>query len=165
MIRIFIFLGMFCVLTSCNNTPTNTPASEKQITPAPPLKPQPTGEQLYPSVQGSIIEELWNTCTGVDYIYYNFNFSMNRAAQNDVRNSLIHISNTPALIRPECKPIGRIMFKDDDGIKLEADMFFSKNCTYFVFMEDNKPKYANFMSDEGIKFFNNVFTKMKIPIQ
>ena len=164
MLRIFIFLGMFCLITSCNNEPTNTPPPAAPIT-APVAKSQPTGEQLYPSVDGKVIEELWETSTGVDYIYYNFNFSMNRSQQNDIRNSLIHISNTPALIRKDCKPIGRIMFKDDNGIRLEADMFFSKNCSYFVFMEDNKPKYANFMSNEGIKFFNNVFTKMNISIE
>ena len=77
----------------------------------------------------------------------------------------MHIAQQPALIRSDCKPIGRIMFKDDDGIRLEADLFFSKNCSYFVFMENNKPKYANFMSDEGVKFFNNVFSKMNIPIK
>jgi len=163
MLRIFIFLGMFCWMTSCNNgsTSSTTPNSKTATVPSPP----PTGKQLYPSVDGKVIEHLWNNCTGVDYIYYNFNFSMNRDAQNDIRNSLIHIGKEAALIRDDCKPLGRIMFKDDDGIKLEADLYFSKNCTYFIFMENNKPVQANFMSDEGIKFFNGVFSKMNIPTQ
>jgi len=154
MFRILILLGIFSFTVSCNN-PTTKPKTP----------PQPVGKQLYPSVDGKVIEHLWNNCTGVDYIYYNFNFSMNRDAQNDIRNSIIHIGKKTALIQDNCKPIGRIMFKDDDGIKLEADLFFSKNCTYFIFMENNKPVQANLMSDEGIKFFSNVFKKMNIPIQ
>ena len=163
MLRLFIFLGMFCWITACNNSSTSKPKPIEQTAPAPP--PTPVGKQLYPSVDGKVIEYLWNNCTGVDYIYYNFNFSMNRDAQNDIRNSLIHIGKQPALIQDNCKPLGRIMFKDDDGIKLEADLYFSKNCTYFIFMENNKPVQANFMSDEGIKFFTNVFSKMNIQTQ
>jgi len=165
MFRLLFLLGIFCLAISCNdnNTNTSTPTTPKQITPAPP--PQPVGEQLYPSVPGEVIKYLWDNCTGVDYIFYNFNFSMNRAEQNDIRNSLIHIGNQTALIQKSCKPLGRIMFKDDDGIKLEADLFFSKGCTYFIFMENNKPVQANFMSDEGVKFFQNVFSRMNIPTQ
>jgi len=162
MFRILILLGIFCLAISCNNTNTSTPTPSNPSTPPPP--PQPVGEQLYPSVSGEVVQHLWDNSTGVDYIMYNMNFSMNRKEQNDIRNSLIHIGNQPALIQKGCNPMGRIMFKDDDGIKLEADIYFSNSCKYFVFMENNKPVQANFMSDEGIKFFANVFNNMKIPI-
>ena len=163
MFRILILLGIFCLGFSCNNPATKPQTPPQQAAPPPP--PAPVGEQLYPSVSGEIIKHLWDNCTGVDYILYDLNFSMNRTAQNDVRNSLIHIGNKPALIQKNCKPIGRVMFKDDDGIKLEADLYFSNNCTYFVFMENNKPVQANYMSDEGFKFFKNVFERTKVPMQ
>ena len=161
MYRILFLLGIFCLVISCNNT-TTKPKNPSTPTTAP--SPPPVGEQLYPSVSGEVIKHLWDNSTGVDYIMYNMNFSMNRTEQNDIRNSLIHIGDQAALIHKGCKPLGRVMFKDNDGIKLEADLYFSQQCKYFIFMENNKPVQANFMSDEGIKFFNNVFNNMKIPV-
>lgn len=162
MFRTLILLGLFCLAISCNNKNTPQGSTPQQTTSTTP--PQSAGEQLYPSVSGEVVKHLWDNSTGVDYIMYNMNFSMNRTEQNDIRNSLVHIGNQAALIQKGCKPLGRVMFKDDDGIKLEADLYFSQKCKYFVFMENNKPAQANFMSDEGVKFFTNVFNNMKLPI-
>ena len=38
---------------------------------------------------------------------------------------------------------------------LDGDFYFSTGCTYFVFEKNREKVYANYMTDDGIQYFNS----------
>ena len=86
---------------------------------------------------------------------------MNRTEPQDIQHTLSHISAQPALINENCPPIGRMLFYQKGNIALEARVYYSPGCSYFVFLENQKPVYANFMTSAGMTFFNDVIGKFK----
>ncbi len=43
---------------------------------------------------------------------------------------------------------------------MEADFyFFGEGCTYLVFYENKKPKYANYLTQEGVAYYNQFFAQ------
>ncbi len=165
--RFFLFIIVSLFAFSCNNTEkakqVSTPAQTQ--TPTPPKQPTPVqGKQLYPSIPRATIQSLWQECDYVDYSFINLPLSMNRQEMNDIRHTLTHISEQPALINDQCPLLGSMLFYQKGELALEGNIYYSPGCTYFVFMENNKPKYANFMSSDGIAFFKDImgkFSKMQ----
>lgn len=151
----FFCLVLFLFATSCQNnapteenTETSTPQEEQP-------KLVPAGEFL-PSVPVEKLEYLWTNCDYVDYVFYELPISMSLDTKNSIQYVLSHIAENPASLRPDCKPIGRIFYQVEGENYLEADLYFSNGgCTYFVFLEDGKPKYGNYMTEDGAKYMNN----------
>ena len=156
--RFLFFLVVGLLFFSCKNTEK----AKQTTTQTPPPKQQQIqvqGKQLYPSVPLEKIQSLWNDCDYVDYSYINLPLSMNRKDLNDIRHTLAQISEQPALINDRCPAIGNILFYQKGEIALEANIYYSQGCNYFVFLENNKPKYANFMTPSGIAFFKDIMDK------
>lgn len=160
--RFTLLFSLLLVLAifGCQNEQTET--AEKP-TPAPAQKEEPkmvpAGEFL-PSVPIEKLEYLWNNCDYVDYVFYDLPISMSLDVKNSIQYALSHIAENPASLRPDCKPIGRIFFQVQGENYLEADFYFSNGgCTYYVFLENGKPKYGNYMTEEGAKYMNNNLTQ------
>ncbi|MEM6965343.1 MAG: hypothetical protein AAF573_11295 [Bacteroidota bacterium] len=169
MIRWITILVLIFSIGACKEQSNKTAANEKNQTAAtpPPTPPsQPTkvrGEVLYPSVPTELVASLWENCDYVDYTYDNLPLSMNRKEKRDIQHSLYQISNEPALINNSCTPLGSVLFYQNNEIALEGRIYYSPGCNYFVFLENNKPKYANFMTKDGVIFFKDItekFSKM-----
>ncbi|RMG78784.1 MAG: hypothetical protein D6714_17435 [Bacteroidetes bacterium] len=155
---LFLAIALFCF--SCKNEPG---ASSSQAAPA----AQPQGEML-PSLPTEKLQYLWENCDYVDYIFYNLPISMSLNEKSSIQYALRHIAADPARIDPNCKPIGRIFYQVKGENVLEADIYFQQGCTYFKFLENNKPAYANYMTDEGIRYLNENIsrgTQMKNQVQ
>jgi len=90
----------------------------------------------------------------VDYIFYNYPFTLSLTEKGSIQFSTRHFAEEPAPLRPECKAAGRVTYQINGDIVLEGDFFFSTGCTYFVFYEKQEKKFANYMTDDGIKYFN-----------
>lgn len=154
-IFIFICIGLF----SCK---------EKNTKPEVKVDPQltvPAPSQIKLDV-GSIPEEefmkMYNNASYVDYIFYNLPFSISQNDQSSVRSNLGMISSEPLTSLQEgCKPIGREFFQIDGVVAFEADLYYSEGCFGYVFMKDEKPIYANKMSEEGLKFYGNLIEQAK----
>lgn len=160
--RFYLFFIISLFTFSCNNPgKVKQPTTTQTQTPPPTQKQQipVQGKQLYPSVPVEKIQSLWNDCDYVDYSYINLPLSMNRKELNDIRHSLAQISEQPALINDRCPLLGSILFYQKGDIALEANIYYSHGCNYFVFLENNKPKYANFMTASGITFFKDIMDK------
>ena len=50
-------------------------------------------------------------------------------------------------------------------IFLEAEMYFSPDCAYYVFLKNNKPAFANEMTTDGIAFFNQSFQQVGAEVR
>jgi hypothetical protein len=132
--------------------------SGKQPEPKPtptPAAPAPEPAATLPSVSLALLERIWKEGTQVDYIFYDYPFTMSLNDQPSIQYALKQIAENPAPLKPECKPAGRVSYQIKGNIVLEGDFYFSTGCTYFVFEENRQKKYANYMTDEGIKYFNN----------
>ncbi|HFA48652.1 MAG TPA: hypothetical protein ENJ95_06475 [Bacteroidetes bacterium] len=148
---VFCFAIIF-LFFSCNTDKTaKAPASEEAAAPAP--APAPPAATL-PSVPLEILQKIYQKGTQVDFIYYNYPFTSSLSEKPAIQNATRHIAETPAPLDPNCKTAGRVTYQVDGDIVLEGDFYFSTGCTYFVFYENQKKKYSNYMTDEGVNFFN-----------
>jgi len=126
------------------------------------------GVDLLPSIDISVLENLWENCDFVDYVYYELPISASLDNQASIRSSIQHIAEQPAAKINDCKAIGRVFYQIEGENVLQGDIYFSRGCTYFLWL-DKKGKYfaGNLMMDSALKFFaNNIQAAMgKIPVQ
>lgn len=158
-----ILLSLYsCSDNSNNSTTTAPPPPTVESKAIPELKPLP-----YPSIPDELAQDLYNRCDFVDYIFYDptlpMSISLNEVGS--IRSTFSHFLRDPAMSNGTCKATGRVMFQHQGEYITEADFYITNSCTYFIFMVDQKPTYANAMSDEGIKFFRTNITQAKASVQ
>lgn len=147
--NITLILCLF-LFAACNSNEGNSSQS-------PDTTAAPTAEEaLYPSISVDEMKNLWNNTTSIDYLFYELPISMNMVEKAAIQSTLKQISNVAPPIKKDCKAMGRVFFQSNGESLAEADFFFAPGCTYFVFMENQKPVKANLMTPEGIKFFQNL---------
>ncbi len=164
MVRLLLIFATIFFLFSCGNTKpkkTTQPSTSAIQQPTPVAPIQAKGEELYPSVPTDLIRSLATNCDYIDYSFDHYPVSMNRSEPQDIKHTLMQISAQPALINKDCPPIGRMLFYQKGSIALEARVYYSEGCSYFVFLDNQKPVYANFMTASGISFFKDVIGKFK----
>ena len=150
---LFLFVSLL-LFSACGNS-TN---SEAETT-------VQNAEPMLPSFPLEKLEYLWQYCDYIDYIFYELPISMSLDTKAAIQYSLSHVAQTTPPAMPQCKPVGRVFYQVDGENYAEADLYFSQGCTYFVFMEDQKPTYANYMTDEGIQYMNNNLAQVQNKIQ
>ena len=139
-------------VSSCTNgdTKTTTNATAERVAP---VQAEASGPQI-PSVPQELMLKLYDECTYLDYIFHDLPFSMSQDETSSIRANLNYISTTPLGSIPSgCKPIGRQFFHIGGDIVAEANVYFSKECKFYVFVDGETPLYANVMSQEGENFF------------
>lgn len=150
---------LFWSCGSGNNTSetdnTDSPTTQNEVA------SQAPATATLPAFPKDSILVLFDQCDYIDFVFYNGNFSISQNEQASIRSSLGHISPEAAPMQPECKPMGRIFYQINGENRAQADFYFSQNCLYYIFMEDNKPKYANKMTEQGFNFFKNIFTQIQ----
>ncbi len=124
-----------------------------------------------PSLPVQTAQMLFEQCDYVDYVFYELPISMSLYEKPSIQRAVRHISATPAAMDPRCKPVGRIFFQIEGENVVQADIYFTPGCTYFVFLdEQGKPQYGNQMTDECIQYLNNNFmhaglNKAVVPLE
>lgn len=108
-----------------------------------------------PSVPLELLEKIWQEGTQVDYIFYNYPFTMSLPDKASIQYAVRHIAEGTTTLKPECKAAGRVTYQINGNIVLEGDFYFSTGCTYFVFEKNREKVYANYMTDDGIQYFNS----------
>lgn len=163
-LRFFTLLCFFVFYSSCtepgSSNTKNSPTTTNQP-PAVETKIKSNGKALYPSIPFETIKALYERCDYVDYSFENLPFTISRQEPSDLRHSIAQIAQEVALVDNNCPPFGRMVYYKDGEIALEGLIYFSKGCNYFVFLENNQPKYANFMTPSGVQFFNSLLTQFK----
>lgn len=113
-----------------------------------------------PSLPQDQIQKLHNEVTYIDYIFYNLPFSISQDDKPSI-NSNLQLLSTQQLgpIALTCKPIGREFFHIGGIIAFEAEIYFQDGCYGYVFLENEKPTYANKVSESGMKFYTNIISQ------
>jgi hypothetical protein len=81
--------------------------------------------------------------------------------QEDIIQSLRSIGSESPISTEGCKAFGKMFFQIKHRLFLEADIYFSNGCTYFVYIINGVPVWSNEMSTEGVVFFNEVLKQKK----
>ena len=159
--RNLLVLALFAVsLLACNGEQKKSETTETQ--PAAPAPAAPAATNL-PGIPMEILQNLWDNCDGVDYVYFDLPISMSLDNKPAIQNALSQVARQPAPLLPQCKPIGRIFFMIKGENVQMAELYFSTGCTYFVFLDKDKPAYSNYMTPQGIQYFNNIFSQAGYP--
>ncbi len=149
--RLFISIAFFSILFfSCKNSNPPTPAS--------PAKAVELGPEV-PGIPTDVMVQLLNQCTYIDYIFKDLPFSVSQNEDPSIDQNIRFIdSSKPVGHLPQnCTPIARKFFQINGEIVYDVDVYFSNNCTFYVFVDkQNKPIYANYMTPAGIEFYNNI---------
>ena len=150
MLRLIIASVFISILFSCN---TKTDAPEK---PTPPTTQQPAAPpaEMLSSVPLELLQKIFAEGTQVDYIYHYYPFTASLTEKGAIQGAVRHVSETPCPAKPPCNPAGIITYQIDGDIVLRADFYFESNCTMFIFYDKDKNKYGNYMTQEGVNFFN-----------
>lgn len=146
-INILLSLSICFLMLSCQNPS----GSKAKAVP----KPVVTGPVL-PSVPNDVMKELWEECDYTDFIFHHLPFSMSQDQKQSIQSTLSYVSAEPlGSIVAGCKPDARQFFHIKGEIVREADVYLKDGCYFYVFVENEKPVYANKMAENGVSFFTN----------
>ena len=110
-----------------------------------------------PALPDADMIKLRNETTYIDYIFHELPFSVSQDDKPSIQSNLSLISpQKMGAIGMDCKSIGREFFQIDGTIEYEAEVFFQDGCYGYVFYVNQKPTYANKISQSGITFYNNL---------
>jgi len=121
-----------------------------------------------PSVPQDLIEKLLDECTGIDYIFDTWPVSMSQDEDASIDQNVMFIDFKRPVghIPPNCKKEGRKFMKMGADEAYMVDFYFGDNCNFYVFRDkQNKPLYANYMTNAGINFYQNIFAQVKGAVQ
>lgn len=166
MARIILVITLSFFMMACEGCQKGTSSTTDTAvtTPAPaetPAAPATAASATYPSIAGETVKMLWDKCDYIDFVFYYLNFSMSQKVQNSIRATIAQISTAVPEIDPNCQPIGRIFFQAEGVNIMEADIFYSNGCAYYIFYEDGKYAYANQMLPTAEKFYDNIFKQVQ----
>ena len=116
-------------------------------------------QNTLPPMPSQDIKTLWDRCDYIDYLFFNTDFTLSQDDKASIQQFVSFLSNQPAKEKHDCESLGRVFFQEKGEILYEADFYFKKGCTYLEFLENNKPKWHNELTPQGIKFFLNLFKK------
>ncbi len=121
----------------------------------------------YPSIPKETMEKLWSDCTNIDLIFTTLPYSVSTNNNQDSRPLLMHISTDAAFVDNKCPITASVVYLSNGKIVLESNLYYSNNqrCQYMVFLENGQPKYANYLSQQGKDYFNQLFNNVKVNPQ
>jgi hypothetical protein len=148
---VFFFSGL--LVAGCSES---TPSTTEVPPPAAPQQQAISQAPLYPSFPIEKVEYLFQNCDYIDYIFFDLPISMSIKEKPSIQYNITHIGSQPARQLPNCKPVGRLFYQVKGENVEQAELYFSQGCTYFVFLENDQPKYGNMMTDKGIEYLNGM---------
>lgn len=142
LLKTFVLCAIIATSVGCQNSPKTVAAPEVQL-----LKALPQ------DIKQNLIEK----CDYIDYTFYNFDFSMSQADPNAVKSNIALLSDEVQTTIPAgCKPIGRKYYHINGEIVVEAELYFSENCVFYIYKDDNTTLFGNKLSPAAVNFYNNI---------
>lgn len=160
--RIILWSCFFLVLSSCGDTAKKENAASKSTeVSSPPTVTNATQAGL-PSITLEEMQILYDQADYIDLIFYNMDFSMSVNDKPNVQRVVTFVDKSQPNPNFTCPTMGRIIFQKNGEILIEADMHIDKTCSHFVFFKNGKKAFANNISEQGKKYFSQIFSKVKV---
>lgn len=67
--------------------------------------------------------------------------------------------------KPSCPQIATAYIKSQGEQVGQIGVFLGADCAYYVFYEDDKPTHANWMAEDGVRFFNKFLQQINTTPQ
>lgn len=157
--RLLFLASCLLFLCYCGNNNSASSNSTNKTTPTASASAAATAS--YPSIPVERLEYLWNNASYMDVVFYELPVSMNQSTLESIRTTLAHIAEEVPAISPNCKSIGRIFFQVGPKNVESAEIYFQPGCTFYLWLENDKPTYANQMTEDGVAFYNNIFKSVQ----
>jgi len=160
------FLSVICVilfLIACKEEAKKQPQAEQKVAPAVDMS-QPE----IPGITKEVLIRLLDQCTYVDYIFHSLPYSISQNEDPSIDMNISYIDYTKPLgrIPKDCKPIGRKFFHINGEIVYDVDVYLTNQCKFYVFMDkNNKPIFANYMTEAGLKFYADMASRARGAVQ
>ncbi len=161
-IPILILVSCLSILLGCKGKSSSTTNSTASSPPAATTPTPAAAAHPLPSITLEEMQKLYNECDYIDFIYYNMDFSMSVNTPTNVQRVVTFVDKTQPSANATCPAMGRIIYQKDGETLLEADMHYSQDCQHFIFYKDNKKVYANNMTQQGIAYFQQMFSQVKV---
>lgn len=156
--KYFTLLLFSLLLLQCNNDPKTEGDIANSTSTVAPAQTVAT----YPSITEEKMKYIYDNCDYIDFIFYDVDFSMSQNQRPAIIQTIGGVSTTAAPIDTNCKPVGRVFFQVQGINALEADLFFTGNCMYYIFLENGTYTYANLMTPQAATFYQKIFTEVSI---
>jgi hypothetical protein len=158
----FFLFALILVLSSCKSDKSGKNASQPEANSIQKPVPEQAGPDI-PGVPKDILITLLNKCNSIDYIFHDLPVSMNQTEDADINQNIgfIDFNRPVGQLKSGCKPIARKFFQVPGQNSYDADVYFSENCQYYVFVDkSNKALYANYMTNVGVEFYKNILNQV-----
>jgi hypothetical protein len=110
-----------------------------------------------PSISEELVKKLYEETDYIDYIFHDLPISVSMETKADIQTNVGMISTTPVgKIPANCKSIGRKFYNSKGNTLLGADIYFSSDCAFYVFLDGEKKLYANKMTEGGLNFYQKI---------
>ena len=103
-----------------------------------------------------MIQRIQNEGTQLDIVFPGKPMSVSQSNKQSILQSVSFFSKAPAPDPIPCNSMGRIFYAADGENLYDIEVYFEQNCTYFVFLENDKRIGACLMSPQGVNFFNQI---------
>ena len=121
---------------------------------------QVLSEPVYPTLPIELHKKLYYEVELIDYIFNDLPFSMSQSEKPSIQSNIRYIGADPVTeLQQDCKPIARQFFQVQGEIILEADVYYSEGCYYYIFFQEGEARYANLMTSDGIGFMQNIINQ------
>ena len=150
---LYFFIGCLALSCKSDGKKDNTSAS-------PSIEIKNTKFENLPPLPQDKLRQLYADATYIDYIFYDLPFSISQDNKPSIHSNLqmISIEQMGGILK-DCKSIGREFFHVGGNIAYEAEIYFQDGCYGYVFMDKQKPIYANKVSEAVMKFYSNIIAQ------
>ncbi len=156
--RLFIICFTFIACFSCKNEPKKNVVEPK----IPIEEPATINEKIsnLPPLTQAEVTKLYDKVDYIDYLFYNMPFSVSQNEKDGITTNISFITADPAKqVSSACKPIGRIFYDIKGNTYLTADIYFSKDCKFYVFLKDDKPFASALLNADGHNFYGQIIAQ------
>ncbi len=101
---------------------------------------------------------LFDHAEKVDVLFTNLAISLSQVKKSDVKGQISFLKKGEVPINHCCAESANIIFQSETDIIADGRMYLEGDCRYVVFYEENKPAYAAYMTDQGMKFYRQILS-------
>ncbi len=113
-----------------------------------------------PAITIEIMKKMIAEVDYIDYIMHDLPFSISQDTKGDINSNIMFISNIPAGdVAASCKPIGRKFYNIKGETYMSADIYFSNGCSFYIFLDGEKPIYSAKFTKEGYNFYTQIIAQ------
>ncbi len=149
------FLGLSVMFISCNGGSSENTANATAETPA-------AQQATFPTPPTDFLQDIYERVDYIDFVFDKTNFSVSVSDKANAQRNVTYLSQD-AVKDINCTPYMGRMYFSSEGVEIAvAQMHYSDNCKYFIFVDKHqRPKYACLMSEAALAFFENIFSRVQ----